>query len=509
MSYSVSNKRIAKNTLMLYFRQILVMLVSLYTVRVVLGILGVEDYGIYNVVGGVILMISFLNRAMTQATQRFLNFAMGKNDAEQVRNVFSVSFIIHILIALLVIVLAETVGLWIFYNLLHIPVGRQTAALVVYHFSVIATVIGIVRIPFDATIIAYEKMSFFAMISIVEVLLKLSIVFLLPIILFDKLIVYAFLIAVVGLVLFFLYKIYCNRIFETVHFRYCKDKKLFRQLAGFSGWSVFGSFAEVSRSHGTNILINIFHGVTVNAAMGIADQVNTAVYNFVSNFQTAFRPQIIKSYAAKEYDSFMKLIFRTSKISFFLLFCFVLPICINADFVLQLWLKNVPDYSIVFTRLMLIFSLEAALVGPLITSIQATGNIKKYQLVISCFVFANLPVSLLFLWLGFSPEWVLFIKIGLYAAGFVWRLFFLRGLINFPVISFLREVIVPVLIITVTSSLITIFLAEFFMIWTKLIFSCIVSTFCITCLTYWIGINTHEKTLLKKWIQARINTKTN
>ena len=297
--------RIAKNTLMLYFRQILIMLVGLYTVRIKLGILGIEDYGIYNIAGGVVAMLVFFNSAMTIATQRFLNFAMGQNDMEQARNVYSISLIVHILIALLVIILAETIGLWFFYTWLNIPPDRQSAAFIVYQFSVLTTVIGILQVPYNATIIAYEKMSFFAAVSIVDALFKLGVVFLLSIILFDKLVVYAFLVSIVVLVVFLINKIYCNKMFKIASFRYCKDKALFRQFVEFFGWNLFGQFAVMGRTHGINILINIFFGVTVNAAMGLANQVNSMVYTFVSNFQTAFKPQIVKSYAAKNYDYFI------------------------------------------------------------------------------------------------------------------------------------------------------------------------------------------------------------
>jgi len=499
--------RIAKNTLMLYFRQILIMLVSLYTVRVVLNTLGTKDYGIYNVVGGIVVMFSFLNGAMTSATQRFLNFYMGQNNTEQTRNVYSISLIIHMIIALLFIFLAETLGLWFFYSLLNIPPDRRDTALIVYQFSIVVTTVNIIQIPYRATIIAYEKMSFFALISIVEVLLKLGIVFLLTVILFDKLIVYSFLVSVVGIIIFLIYKNYCNRKFETARFRYCNDKILFSKLAGFSGWSIFGSFADVSRTHGINVLLNIFHGVTVNAAMGVATQVNTAVYTFVDNFQTAFRPQIIKSYSSKNYNYFMQLIFQTSKVSFFLLFFFVLPLYVNADFVLRIWLKNVPEYTVSFTRLMLINSLETAIASPLAMSIQATGDIRKYQLVVSCFVFANLPLSLLILWIGFGPVWVLVIKILLNNFALAWRIFFLRRKIDLPIIKFLHEVILPISIIILVSSFITIFIKNFFIDWTRLFLSCVVSTVCIGGLIYFIGFNKKEKKLLIDYIKKiRIKT---
>ena len=483
------------------------MLVSLYTVRVVLEVLGAEDYGIYNVVAGVVVMFSFLNTAMTESTQRFLNFFIGQSDIEQVRNIYSISFMIHILIAVLVIILAETIGLWFFYTWLNISLERQGVAFIVYQFSVALTVINILLVPYRAVIIAYEKMYFFALSSIIEALLKLVVVFLLTIILLDKLIVYAFLVFIVGIITFLFHKVYCNRMFETAHFRYCNDKKLFGELVTFSGWNVFSRVAIVSSSQGINILINIFYGVIVNAAMGIATQVNTAIYTFVSNFQTAFRPQIIKSYAAKDYDYFIRLIFQTSKISLYLLLFFVLPLYVNADFVLYLWLKNVPDYTVVFTRLMLINSLEVALGGPFVASMQAIGDIKKYQIIISCFIFANLPLSLLFLFFGFSPVWVLIIKIGLNFLILIWRILFVGKKINFPFISFLREVIIPIVIITAISSFVNVFIFYFFYDWSRLILSCIISSISTGSLVYFIGINAQERILLKKLIAKKIYNK--
>ena len=480
------------------------MLVKLFTVRVILGILGVEDYGIYNIVGSVVIIFTFMNSGMTSATQRFLNFAIGQNDFKQARNVFSISFIIHIIIALLVVIFAETIGLWFFFTWLNIPADRQSAAFIVYQFSVLTTVICIIQVPYLSVIIAHEKMSFFALLSIIEVLLRLGSVFLLEIIFFDKLIVYAFLFFIITLIIFFLHKIYCNKVFETARFHFCKDKKLLKHLAEFSGWTIFGQFTGASRTHGINILINIFNGVAVNAAMGLATQINSAVFTFVTNFQTAFRPQIIKSYATKNYDYFIKLIFRTSKISFYMLLFLIMPLYLNADFVLQIWLKNVPDYTFVFTKIILLHSLIEAIAGPLWMSIQATGDIKKYQIVISCFAITNLLLTLIFLLLGYSPVWVLIIKIFISVITLFWRIFFLRDRINLPVLKFFREVITPIILITVISGLINILLINFFFEWVKLIFTCIVSTISIGCLIYFIGINSDEKILLRNWINRLI-----
>ena len=480
------------------------MLVSLYTVRVVLETLGTEDYGIYNVVGGVVVLFTFLNSAMTSATQRFLNFAMGQSDTEQARDVYSASLVIHAAIAVAVVVLAETVGLWFFNTWLNIPDERQEAAFAVYQFSVATTVIGILQVPYRATIIAYEKMSFFAILSIVEAVLKLGVVFLLPLILFDHLVIYAFLIFITGIFLLLIHKVYCNKVFETARFRFCKDKDLFKRLLGFSGWSIFGGVANLSRNQGTNVLLNIFHGVTVNAAMGIATQVNSAVYQFVGSFQTAFNPQIVKSYSAGEHDRFIRLIYRTSKASFCLLFLFALPLYVNANFVLRLWLVAVPEYTVALTRTILISSVVTAIAGPLWMSIQATGDIRKYQLIVSCFIFANLPLSLLFLWVGFSPVWVLIARLGLESVVLIWRIFFLGGKIKLSAVGFLRGVIAPVLVIAAVCYIATTFTHGLFSGgWLGLVASCVVSTVGIGCLAYFAGLDRREKILLRNWIRKK------
>jgi len=473
--------------------------------RIKLGILGVEDFGIYNVVGGVVGLFTFLNVAMTGSTKRFLNFALGQNDTEQARNVYSASIVLHVLIAVLVVILAQTVGLWLFHTWLNIPIERQNAAFVVYQLSIASAVIGILQVPYEATIIAHEKMSFFAKLSIVESMLKLGIVFLLSVVLFDKLIAYAFLICITGIVFFLIYKVYCNRTFEIAHFRQCLDKDLFRQLLGFSGWNVFGGLANTGKSQGVYILVNIFHGVTVNAAMGIAGRVNSMVVSFLHTFQKAIVPQITKSYAAKEFDYFERLIFRTSKVSFCLLFFVVLPLYINAGFVLQIWLINIPEYLVAFTRLSLLFSLVHAIAVPLYISIQATGDIKKFQLIGSSFRFSNLPLSLLFLWMGFSPVWVFIVKIGIEILILVWIIFFLGGMIKFPVIGFFRKVIVPVFITALVSVCMTFFVQNLFVgNWSKLIASCVISTVSIGCLMYWVVLNRQERLLVQNQIKTKI-----
>lgn len=491
-----TSKRIAKNTLMLYFRQILIMIVSLYTVRVVLNTLGAEDYGIYNVVAGVVVLFSFVNNAMATATQRFLNFNLGKSDAEKTQQTYSASLLIHIGIALIFVILAETVGLWFVNSKLNIPQGRHSAAMWCYQFSIITTVFNILRVPYNAVIIAYEKMSFFAWVSIVEAVLKLLVVYLLIISPFDKLVAYVILLTLVSIIILFCYKIYCNKKFVTAHYKKVTDYSLVKEILGFSGWSLFGATANVANNQGTNIVLNMFTNVTVNAAMGIANQVNNAVYSFVSNFQTAFKPQLVKSYAAGEKEEFNNLIIRSAKFSFYLLWIIVLPLTLNLDFVLQIWLKNVPDFSIGFVKLILIYSLFESINGPLWLAVQAIGKIKKYQIIVSCLIFSNLPLSIIAFSLGANPYWVLLIRIILECFITIFRLLYLNKTQKFSVISYVKNVMIPVLIVMIVSFIVTSLLSSCFSGLVFFFISCAISVIVNILLVCLVGINKNERKMI-------------
>ena len=345
MSVSENNKRIFKNTMMLYCRMLLMLFVSLYTSRITLSTLGIENFGIYNVVGGVVVLFSFLSSAMSSATQRFLNFELGKSDGQRVRQVFGMSLVVHAVIAIIVLFLAETIGLWFLNNKLNIPDSRMVAANWVYQLSIFGTIVGILRVPYNATIIAHERMSYYAYLGIAEAILKLVVVFTLTLVSVDKLILFAILLQSVSLLLLFVNVTYCVRKFNSAWPVFVKDRALFCDLISFSGWSLFGAVANVSRDQGVNVILNLFYGVTANAAMGVANQVNGAVYQFVSNFQVAFSPQIVKSYSAGERGYFNSLVFNASKYSFFLMWFLSLPVLVNTDFILNLWLKNPPEYA--------------------------------------------------------------------------------------------------------------------------------------------------------------------
>ena len=335
MTQISNNKRIAKNTLLLYFRMIFMMAVSLYTSRVVLDALGVEDFGIYNVVGGVITLFSFVNGAMSSSTQRYITFELGKGNTSQLQKVFQTSMNVHLLVALLILFLGETAGLWFFYEKMVIPPLRMVSAFWVYQFSIFTMMIMVVSVPYNAVIIAHERMSTFAYISVFEVLLKLGIVYLLYLTSSDKLIVYAALLCFMQLLIRVIYGYYCSCHFDETRYQWGWDSKLFREMLCFGGWNLWGGFAAVLFTQGVNILLNLFFGPAVNAARGIAVQVQGAVTQFSTNFQTAINPQITKSYAVGDYAYMHSLIFHSSKFTFLLLATISFPVLLETEMILQ------------------------------------------------------------------------------------------------------------------------------------------------------------------------------
>ena len=446
-----THKRIAKNTILLYIRMLLLMLVSLYTSRVVLAVLGIEDYGIYNVVGGIVVLFTFINNSMVTSTQRFLNYELGRDDSQQAQKVFSISLNIHTLIALLILLLSETVGLWFLNTTIKYPESREVAVQIIYQLSILTTCVKIIRAPYHAAIIAHERMSFYAYLSIFEAGLQLGVVFLLKTFDADRLIIYGVLLCLVAIITNVCYYLYCHKSFDICRYKLYNDKSLYRQLLSFSGWSLFGGVANMSASQGLNMLLNVFFGVTVNAAMGIASQVNTAVSSFVHSFQTAFNPQIVKLYASGNIPSFIKLILSTSKYSFILLFIIALPVFVCCPEVLSVWLVDVPDEAVSFCRLMLIFSLLDALQGPLWFSVQATGKIKTYQILMSFMILSNLPIAYLCLKQGYHPNSVLAVRCGVNLATLIVRLFYLKRLYGFPIGDFLKNVVVRIILIVLVA----------------------------------------------------------
>lgn len=448
---SDNNKRIAKNTLLLYFRMLFMMAVSLFTSRVVLNTLGVEDYGIYNVVGGIVAMFGFINGSMSSATQRYITFALGKGDKNRLQTVFSTTLQIHTLIAGVIVLLGETIGLWFLYNKMQIPADRMDAAFWVLQCSIIAAVVMIISVPYNADIVAHEKMSAFAYISILEVVLKLAIVYMLLVFSFDKLVLYAFLLLAIQILIRFCYSYYCNKHFEETKYKHVWDKALFKEMTGFAGWSMFGNLAAVLFGQGLNMLLNVFFGPVVNAARGIAVQVQNAVQQFVGNFQMALNPQITKTYAQGELSEMHKLMYRSARFSFYLLFFLSLPVLFETNFILTVWLKTVPDNTIVFLRIMICTSLIYTLANPLIIANQATGKVRKYQAVCGTILLMILPVSYVCLRLGCPAYAVFVVHFVMESIAQLARMIMLRPLIGLRIRDYIYNIYNKVLIVVVAS----------------------------------------------------------
>lgn len=427
------------------------MAVSLYTSRVVLSTLGIDDYGIYNVVGGFIGMFAFLNGAMAGCTQRFITIAIGKGDEQNLKKVFSTCVITHGMIALIVFILAETIGLWFVLEKLVIPETRMTAAMVVYQCSIVSTMVMIMSFPYNADIIAHEKMSAFAYISIFEAFANLGVVYLLYIGLFDKLAFYAVLLLIVKVSFIVVYRIYCKRHFVESVFRWLFDKRLLKEMLSFTGWNLWGGIAGTLMGQGINVLLNIFFGPTVNAARGIAVQVQSAVQMFATNFQTALNPQMMKSYATGELQAMYMLLFRSAKFTFMLLLCLMLPLILEIDTVLGLWLKEVPKYTNIFVCLMLCISMVDAVSNPFMTASAATGKVKVYQSVVGGILLMIVPLAYIPLKLGAEPYSVFIVHLTIAIIAFITRIFIIRKLIDLSIKEYLMNAILPCLKVALPS----------------------------------------------------------
>lgn len=489
-----NNKRIAKNTLLLYFRMLLMMFVTLFTSRVVLDKLGVTDYGIYNVVGGVVAMLGFLNSSMSNAVQRYLSFEIGKNNEAGVNRIFNVSLFAHAGIAVFVFVVMEIVGVWYLNTHMNIPAERMDAANWVLQCSIFTTLFTIVQVPYNAIIISKEQMGIYAYISILEVVLKLLVVYMLAIGNFDKLKLYSVLIMVVTIGIVMIYRFYCTRKYKEAKFKFIKDWNLLKQIVGFASWNMLGELAWVFTGQGVNIILNSFFGPVVNAARGLAEQVNGAVNRFVANFQTAVNPQLIKNYASDQLGEMKTLLFRSTRFSYYLLLALSLPIILKMDFILHLWLKEVPDYTTGFCQLVLVSSLVSTLSNLLAQVTRAYGKIRNYQIIVSIFLFLNFPLSYIVLKFGCSPLSTMFVNIGVNAMLLFVRLRLTNRMIQMTYGSFIRNVLFPVII--VTSVALVIPLTIYFMLDNSIIsfiIVCLVSFVSVGVSTYALGMNANER----------------
>lgn len=503
---SNNNKRIAKNTLLLYVRMLFTMAVSLFTSRVILNTLGVEDYGINNVVGGIVTMFSVLSGSLSSSISRFITFELGKGNIERLKTIFSTGVNIQLGMSVLIIIIAEAVGIWFLNAKMNIPADRMVAANWVFQCAILTFVLNLLSVPYNAAIIAHEKMSAFAYISVVEVSLKLIIVYMLMISPFDRLETYAVLLLLVGAVIRFIYGYYCKRHFEECTYHFVFDKPVLKEMTGFAGWNFLGNGAYMLNTQGVNILMNLYFGVAVNAARGVATQVDAALKQFVNNFTTAVNPQITKSYAQGDLDYMHKLVCRSAKFSAFLMMFFAVPIILETNTILTIWLKMVPDYAVIFLQWIIISSfMDTVLANSLVTSMFATGKIKRYQIIVTtvgCLVF---PLSWIAFKLGFEPQVGYIVYFIIYTILLFVRLYLLKDMVKLPVMMYIREVLyklAPVIVVGFTIPGILILTMDAG--WLRLILVCLLSVLVTAASEYFIGLSNKEKDFVAEKIKLVI-----
>lgn len=438
-----SYRRIAGNTLMLYVRMLLVMVVSLFTVRIVLQALGQVDYGLYNVVGGIVVMFSFLSHVLSSASQRFFAFELGRNDTDRLSRIYSIILILYGAVIVAIVLLTETVGLWFLHTHMTIPAERMTAVEWVYQFSIAAFCVQIFTTPHKALIIAKERMNVYAYVGIIEVILQLLMAYALLVYGGDRLLLYAVLMFVVHAITNGIYIIYARRKYREIIFTPTWDSDMARSIISYSGWTLFGALASIARSQGINIVLNVYFGAVVNAARGVAHQVNGAVSSFSNNFYTAVKPQIVKSYAAGLTEDCVGLVIRSTRFSFCLLLVLAMPIISYAPEVLSLWLGDYPSYAVIFVQLMLITCIIDAMGNPIITFNQATGNIRFYQVVVSFIYILNIPIIIAVFEYGFSPVGAFIASMCVSFVAQVARLLIVTVQQGFPLVAYCRKALLP------------------------------------------------------------------
>lgn len=496
---SENTKRIAKNTLMLYVRMLFGMLVSLYTSRVVLQALGVEDYGIYNVVGGFVAMFSMISTSLSSSVSRFLTFELGRGDMEQLKKVFSTSLCIHLVLAGIVFLAAESVGVWFLNTQMTIPADRLYAANWVFQASLVAFMFGLFSVPYNASIVAHERMTAFAYIGILDIILRLFIILFIAYapFHFDRLIVYALLLVVLGISMQAVYWIYCKYHFDECRLQFRFYHETWKAMSTFAGWNFIGCTAVLLKDQGVNILLNLFIGPVINAARAIAGSVNNVLSSFAGNFMTALTPQITKSYAAGDYSYMFSLVERGSRFSYYILLVFALPVLFETDFILTLWLKSYPEHTVNFVRLVLLVTMCDILSNTLINLQLATGKLRNYQLAVGGMLLMNFPLSYICLKLGFPPESVLIVALLVAVCCLLLRLLFLRKMVGLPIRRYLYKVCGNVVVVTIVALLLPLlFMWQMQDGFLRFFAVSILSVVCTLSSIYWIGCTAHERNFL-------------
>ncbi len=500
--HSEANKRIAKNTMLLYGRMGLMMIISFFTARITLEALGVVDYGINNVVGGLVSMFSLISGSLTASAGRFITFGLGEGNKEKLNRIFVTAVNIHIILAIIVVIAIETIGVWFLVNKMVIPPDRLVAAHWVLQCSTISFAISLLSTPYNAAIIAHEKMGIYAYFSIFDAIARLAIVFSIKYYRGDKLILLAVISLIPTIVKQFYYWYYCKSRFEECHYNPLWDKKIFKEMFSFAGWNFFGNAAYLFNTQGVNMLINLFYGVTLNAARGIATQVESIVNQFIGNFTVAINPQITKSYAAKDYEHTYQLIKKGATYSYFLMLIVVIPISMEVNNILKLWLGSYPEHAVNFTRLTLFSSLIVTLGNSLLTAIFASGNIKKYQIVITLSGAWVFPLTYVAFKLGMPAEWAYIIHIAIYTILIFVRIYLAHDIINLNIAQYLKDVILKVAYISIVASLppllISYCIAESYL---RTFIAGPFVAFSTIAIVYSIGLNKNERSLINSKIK--------
>lgn len=501
-----NNKTLAKNTLMMYVRMLFLMFISFYTSRVVLHALGEENFGIYNIVGGIVVLFAFLNGAMTTGTQRHISYELGKKDGS-VNKVYSTCVYIHVGVSLFLIIPAETIGLWFLNNKMNFPPERMVAVNWVYQLSILTCIIGILRIPYNALIVAKERMSFYAYMGVAEGLLKLAVVYLLSIGNVDRLVLYTLLIMIVSLFITILYVIYCNVRFKDIYLCRVYDSSIYKRMLAFSGWTIFGSVANIARTQGVGIIINIFYGVALNAAIGIANQVNAGICQFVTGFQQAFNPRLTKLEASKDRENQIFLINKTAKYSYLIILFFAVPILANLDYILTFWLGKYPIYSKEICFWIVIASLIDSVSGPLWVTIFATGKIKTYQVCISMLILVGLPLTYLCGICDFRPDYAFAFQAMINVLAIIVRVLFMKKMVNYPITTFWVKVMCPIIVVSLfimpvfaINRFHNVRIGHFYMFVIYSICLCLYEF----AIIFMLGLNTEEKKWILNYCKSKI-----
>lgn len=500
--------KIVRNTFFLYVRMLLIMGVSLYTSRVILRVLGIDDFGIYNVVGGIVTMFTFLNGSLSAATSRYITFELGRGREGRANEVFNVALLIHLALSFIIVLLSETVGLWFFYEKMNIPPERLHAAFIVYQISVVTTFVSVTQVPYNAMIIAHENMSVYAYVGIFEAFGKLGIALILAHSPIDRLVFYALLLCALQVSVMVFYRLYCGRHFKETSLKLYRDKTLYKEMFSYAGSDLIGQLSIMAQGQGLNLLLNVFFGPAVNAARAIAYQVQGIVTQFSNNFMTAVKPQIIKRYADGRPDDMMKLVRTSSKFSYYLMWLIVLPVMLESDYLLKLWLGEYPEYTVQFLRLVLLLCLIQTLKSPRTTAYHATGHIRRVNLIVGTILCCALPLGYVFLKSGFRAESVFWAAIISMLVSELVSVLILKRYVRYSAVSYVLDVHVRCAVVSAVSVIIPLLYMSYAGesgAW-RLVMTCAVTALS-SLLTIWtIGLDTEMRGRVKEFIKNRFGT---